>query len=384
MSTLKTSEQFIEDSRKVHGDKYDYSKVEYINDKTKVCIICPIHGEFWQTPRNHIQGKGCRYCQHRSYKYTSEEFIEQAKKVHGDKYDYSKVEYVNNHTKVCIICPIHGEFLQTPNSHLNGNSCKKCGQIKIGNYTRKTTEQFILEAKEIHGDKYDYSKVEYVNANTKVCIICPIHGEFMQSPHKHINGKRGCSKCNGGVKSDLKTFIKLSKEIHDNKYDYSKVKYINANTKVCIICPMHGEFFQTPHNHINGRCGCPKCRQSKMESEIICFLTDNNIKFEYQKKFKWLGRLSLDFYLPEYNIAIECQGEQHFEPIKHFGGENKFNKTKERDNKKIKLCEDYGLSLLHYTNLNNVEESDIYYKLFKTKELLLEEILKHEKVYNIT
>ena len=122
-------------------------------------------------------------------KLSTEEWIQKAKKVHGDKYDYSKVKYYNAHTKVCIICPIHGEFWQTPASHLMGNACPKCG-----GKTKLNTDKFIHRAKEIHGDKYDYSKVEYINATTKVCIICPIHGEFWQTPAKHLSGK-GCKKC---------------------------------------------------------------------------------------------------------------------------------------------------------------------------------------------
>ena len=172
MTKKMTNSEFIAKARKIHNEKYDYSKVEYINNRTKVCIICPIHGEFWQTPNAHLNGQDCPKCKGK-IKLTLEKFIEKAKKVHGDKYDYSKVEYINNHTKVCIICPIHGEFWQTPQHHLKGVGCPKC----YGNF-RKTTEQFIEEARKVHGDKYDYSKVEYVNATTKVRIICPKHGEF--------------------------------------------------------------------------------------------------------------------------------------------------------------------------------------------------------------
>ena len=121
---------------------------------------------------------------------TTEQFIEKAKQIHGNKYDYSKVEYVNNHTKVCIICPEHGEFWQTPNSHLNGNGCSSCKGLK-----KLTTKEFIERAKQVHGNKYDYSKTIYVNKRTKVCIICPIHGEFYQTPHNHVYQKQGCPEC---------------------------------------------------------------------------------------------------------------------------------------------------------------------------------------------
>ena len=122
----------------------------------------------------------------------TKEFIAKAKAVHGDKYDYSKVNYVNSFTKVTIICPKHGEFEQTPNLHLKSQGCPNC----YGN-KKMTIEEFIKRAKEVHGDKYDYSKVKYVNALTKVTIICPIHGEFEQTPAKHLLGIRERKKFTG-------------------------------------------------------------------------------------------------------------------------------------------------------------------------------------------
>ena len=190
----KTTEQFIKEAKAIHGDKYDYSKVNYKGCFEKVCIICPIHGEFWQTPAMHLSGQGCSKCCGRKRK-TKEEFIEDAKKVHGNKYDYSKVNYVNNKTKVIITCPIHGDFLQRPDRHLFGCGCNKCGYDNTAEKCKTSLEDFIKRAKEIHGDKYDYSKVVYVNNHTKVCIICPIHGEFWQTPRTHLMG-RGCPICN--------------------------------------------------------------------------------------------------------------------------------------------------------------------------------------------
>ena len=150
-------------------------------------------------------------------------FINKAKKVHGDKYDYSKVDYVNSQTKVCIICPEHGEFWQTPAEHVRGKSCPLCANIKRGSKKRLTIEEFINKAKKVHGNKYDYSKVEYKNASTKVCIICPEHGEFMQIPMAHINGE-GCPKCAGKMLK-TEDIIKKFKQVHGWKYDYSKVEY---------------------------------------------------------------------------------------------------------------------------------------------------------------
>ena len=187
-----------------------------------------------------------------TYTYAKENFIHSAHKIHGDKYDYSKVVYKNNKTEVCIICPIHGEFYQTPNSHLKGRGCPICGGTK-----KLTKEDFITKAKEIHGDKYDYSKVVYKNNKTEVCIICPIHGEFYQTPKNHLSG-RGCPKCSGNKKYTKEDFVQESSKVHGNKYDYSKVVYKNNKTEVCIICPIHGEFYQAPKNHLSGQ-GCPIC-----------------------------------------------------------------------------------------------------------------------------
>ena len=192
---------------------------------------------------------------------TTEQFIEKARKVHGDKYDYSKVEYTNSKTKVCIICPEHGEFWQTPNNHLKGQGCHICGRIKTGDIYRFNINDLIKRFKQIHGDEYRYEKVNYTNMHTNITITCPKHGDFLQTPHNHLKGA-GCPECYNerkrGNHAYQEFFLKKAKEVHGNKYDYSNVKYINSRTKVLINCPIHGNFEQTPGNHIDG-CGCPKC-----------------------------------------------------------------------------------------------------------------------------
>ena len=308
---------------------------------------------------------------------TKEQFIEKAIKIHGNKYDYSKVEYKNNKTKVCIVCPIHGEFYVKPNNHLNGNECPVCGAEKRKNTLRNklgiTKNEFVKRTIKIHGNKYDYSKVEYKNIDTKVCIVCPIHGEFWQSPYMHLKGQ-GCPKC-GFESNRLKQknttneFIERATEIHCDKYDYSKVEYNNNKTKVCIVCPIHGEFWQLPSDHIRGH-GCPYCNESKLEKDIRLLLSDKNIKFKHHasnEDFGWIGRKHLDFYLPDYNIAIECQGEQHFKSVKHFGGNKKYEKRKLNDQTKKELCEKNGITLLYYTNFLCEESKNM---CFSTNEIL--------------
>ena len=288
------------------------------------------------------------------------EFIWKAIQKHGYRYDYRKVNYINNKTKVCIICPEHGEFWQTPDSHLRGNGCSKCGRIICGNVLTLAIEDFVQKAKEIHGYKYDYSKVEYKGVKTKVCIVCPEHGEFWQTPDNHINQKQGCPICGGSKKLVKNDFIDKAKEIHGNKYDYSKVDYINNKTKVCIVCPEHGEFWQKPNDHLNGN-GCPKCTESKLECLIRKKLEYNNISFIYEYKPLFLktdnGQQSIDFYLPDYNIGIECQGIQHFKPIKWFGGENKYFYTISMDKRKKKLCDKENVMLLYYVFDENYSDN---------------------------
>lgn len=296
-------------------------------------------------------------------KYTTEEFIERARKVHGDKYDYSKVEYIKSDINVIITCPIHGDFSQAPREHLRGQGCSECSNCK-----KKTTERFIEEARKVHGDKYDYSKVEYVNNHTNVTIICPIHGEFPQTPDKHLHGQ-GCSKCSKKKKKTTEEFIREAKLKHREKYNYSKVNYVNNWTDVDIICPIHGIFPQNPKAHLNG-CGCPKCNSSHLENEIRIFLKEKNIVFNEQYKPIWLKPLSLDFYLLEFNIAIECQGEQHFKGWN--GNKESLKEITERDNKKRQLCEENGIQLLYYSNLN----IEYPYNVYENKKELLNEIRK--------
>ena len=368
-----TRNDFINKANLIHNNKYDYSKVEYVNSSTKVCIICPKHGEFWQTPRNHLIGQGCPLC-NGTFKLTNQEFIEKANLIHNNKYDYSKVEYVNSSTKVCIICPKHGEFWQTPHHHLNGHGCSKCRNENNGDRRRHNTEDFIRKSKSIHGEKYNYDKVNYVNSYSKVCIICPEHGEFWQSPYVHIQGHE-CPECAKikrakNNKHSIDEFIQKSKLIHGDKYDYSKVEYINSHTKVCIICPEHGEFWQRPCCHTNLRQGCPFCNESQSEMEIEQILCEHKILYIRQKRFDWLGKMSLDFYLPNYGIAIECQGKQHFESVDYFGGNESLENTKERDLRKKQLCEKHNIKILYYANY-------IYpfpYNVFNDKNTLISEI----------
>lgn len=433
MSMRLTTHEFIERSEKVHNHRYDYSKVNYVNRNTKVCIICPEHGEFWQNPEHHLKGHGCPHCANTT-RLTIEEFIKRARKKHGNRFDYSKVNYIDSHTDICIICPEHGEFWQKPYCHLSGNGCPKCAQLaRKQNYKKYTTESFIEKAKKVHGNKYGYSKVEYKGIKYKIVIICPIHGEFLITPDNHLRGQ-GCPKCSKlynytteeyveklkekygdeydysitqyvNVKTKIKyicpkhgiieqlpgnhmrygcplcgkeegikairnkttteNFIIKARKIHDNKYDYSNVKYINGYTEVEIICPIHGVFRQKPNKHLCGQ-GCPICKESHLEKKIRSYLKDKNITYIYEYKPKWLkngkGQKSIDFFLPDFNIGIECQGEQHLHNV-HMKYAVDFNALLKRDEEKYYLSLENGVQIVYFLSekyLKYVDCSDIY------------------------
>lgn len=277
------------------------------------------------------------------------EFISRSKKVHGNKYDYSKSIYIDSTQPIKIICPVHGEFNQTAQSHYGKKyGCQKCS------VDNQKNDNFISDAKKIHGDKYDYSLVEYKNNKVKVKIICPIHGIFKQRPNDHtIKNRGGCYKCGKDNMSNKsrktnELFIKQSTDIHGGKYDYSLVEYTNCNNKVKVICKKHGVFNQTPIEHLSG-CGCPKCKSSKGELSTREWLDKHNFNYIYQHKFddcKNIGKLVFDFYLPEYNLCIEYDGEQHYKEKSFFGGEDGLRKTQMRDKIKDKYCVDNNILLL--------------------------------------
>jgi len=360
---------FIRKALRKHGDKYDYSNVIYINNRTNVEIICRVecHGSFWQTPSHHLRGQGCSICRG-CQKLTTEKFIEKSNNVHGiGTYDYSKVKYINSHTKVEIICPKegHGSFWQTPNSHLNGNGCSSCSGNK-----KSTTEEFIEKANEVHGKgTYNYSKVKYINNYTEVIIICPIHGDFKQTPTNHLKGE-GCPICADKKRiesktSNLEEFINKANEKHGiGTYNYSESNYINAKTPIKIICQKHGEFWQTPYAHLQGE-GCPTCSESKGERKIRLFLIEHNIEFEREKRFNDCRDslpLPFDFYIPQYNLCIEFDGVQHFVPwsFTHKSTEKErlknLKKVQSRDEIKTEYCKNKGINLLRLNNIKTVDK----------------------------
>jgi len=332
----KTQQQFIKESIEVHSKKYDYSKVLYVNSKVKVTIICPTHGEFEQSPIHHIKGQGCKHCAvietHNKQRLSNTDFIKKAKKVHGNKYDYSLTNHVRLGDKVTIICPIHGKFEQTSGNHLSGKGCKYCGGT-----TKMDTKLFIEKAKKIHGDKFEYSKVVYFDSRTKVIITCPIHGDFEQTPNNHLSKSNGCYKCLNTC-YDTESFVTKTKTVHNNKYDYTKVDFKNSRTKVIITCPIHGDFEQIPTSHINGY-GCYKCGNNLSKNEINILNYIKGLGFNpIHKDRRLLKNKEIDILIPELKIAIEYNG-LYWHSEEYLDIEYHLTKTE--------LCESLGYKLIH-------------------------------------
>lgn len=311
-------EDFLKKAKLMHGNKYDYSKSIYKNNRTKLIINCPIHGDFLQLPFLHMQGSGCRKCsdlkRSNNAKMSHEDFINKAKEIHGDKYDYSETIYKSADENVIIICPKHGKFEQKRAKHIYlRRGCPECAVIKSAKKRSLSTKLFINKAKEIHGDKYDYSLVNYVNAHKKVDIICAEHGVFSQQPSNHLFGW-GCNTCGhfltgASKRHDQNDFIEKCKKIHGVKYDYSKTEYKLDRIKVIITCPIHGDFEQVPNAHLRGS-GCPRC-VNKAEGEVAEIL---NELFVVHRNYNIENKL-FDFFLPEKNLIIERDGEQHYPKI---------------------------------------------------------------------
>ncbi len=346
-TNIKTNSEFIEEANKIHKDKYDYSLVEYKNNKTKIIIKCPIHGEFEQVPNSHLQGCGCKKCgdiyRDRIYKpkYTTSEFIEEAKSIWGDKYDYSLVNYVNNRIKVKII--YDGIiYEQRPSLHLKHPPEYFLNQ-----------EIFLIKAKRKWGDKYDYSLVDFKTTKEYIKVIYE-NRIYDQLPSNHL--KYAPELVNSKT---LDEFIKESNEIHNNKYSYDKSVYVNDRTLLTITCPIHGDFKQKPHIHTRG-CGCKKCSDSFGEKRISKFLDDYNINYYKEHKFEDcvnIYPLRFDFYIPFMRTCIEFDGIQHFEPIEFFGGEESFKRLKQNDSIKTQYCEENYIDLIRikYTQVDDIE-----------------------------
>lgn len=283
---------------------------------------------------------------------TQEEFIKRAQ-VKNPNVNFSNSIYVNTRTEVYAECPKHGSFSYLPKAFMHGTVCPECAR-------EERQKTFIEKANKIHGDKYIYDFIHYTNNDTPVEFICPEHGSFWSAPCDHLKGY-GCGWCSGKQKHTTETWISKVKNLYNGKYSFEHVNYIDNKTKVLVTCSEHGDFDVWPTNFMKEKSGCPMCKNtsqnllySKLQKEFP------NIKIEEEARPQWLGLQRFDIYFPDYNIAVEYDGIQHFTPVEHFGGKLAFDKIKVLDSRKEQRCKEnncilirvkYNYSEQEYSNL---------------------------------
>ena len=312
-------QEFLQRAHSVHGDRYGYDFVpDTLRVGDRIEVECPEHGVFIALVKDLLGGHGCPSCgKVRSASrrtWSTEKFVEEARKVHGDKYDYSKSVYVKQSVGVTITCPLHGDFVQTPRKHIRGQGCRKCGDDKKSRDCSIGMEEFVRRSKEKFGDKFDYSEVLYRNNKEKVRIKCPVHGWFEMSPSAHLNSKTGCRKCGCEATKARRLqsrgyIVSKSKEVHGDKYGYDNFDYVNWHTPSYVTCPLHGDFLVHCSNHISNKSGCPKCshKVSRWEEGVLDFISSLGVECEASNR-DVLGGMEIDIYLPQHRIGIECDG----------------------------------------------------------------------------
>lgn len=248
----KKLRKWIKKIKLQHNNSYDYSKVECKIGNKPITVTCKIHGDFSIKPLQHVKGTGCKECSKRGGM-TQTEWIEKAKQVHNNVYDYSKVKYESVRSRVIITCKKHGDIDIIALSHLNGSKCIKC----IGRYIM-TQDEWIEKANQVHNNKYDYSKTKYERTRTNITITCREHGDFEIMSRFHTDGM-GCRKCTKNFCMTQNEWIEKANQVHNNIYDYSKTKYKRTNDIVIITCKEHGDFEVIARFHLKGSC-CKKCR----------------------------------------------------------------------------------------------------------------------------
>ena len=336
-----TTEEFIAKARKIHGDLYDYSMTEYVKTDENVEIGCLVfdHGIFPMTPSNHTHKtnpQGCPQCGRekaaKSRTVSNEEFKRRVREIHGDEYDLSVTVYNGARKDVSLICRKHGLFTLKA-MDITGekkSGCRLCGIERRGRARRISKEEFLRRAEKVHGNKFDYSEIEYVDLNTKIRIVCQFHGPFDQTPEKHLVSDYGCFDCSYEQRWERRkdrvtteVFIRRAQKKHGLRFDYSLAEYIHTNTEVEIICPDHGLFSQSPANHLNNRFGCGKCAAAAGFGYIKWTTT------EFIEKARLIHGDWYDYSLVDYvnsltDVKIICPDHGPFEqaPSSHINTES--------------------------------------------------------------
>jgi hypothetical protein len=371
---------FIAKARLVHEDKYTYPEQEYTSYRGKLRIVCSDHGEFLQSAEHHLSGKGCSKCgQKRSDDAKRDSlsvFITKARTVHGDRYTYPEQEYKNNLTKIKILCPDHGEFTQTPGSHLRGATCYTCGRAVAADKIRGELSEFIEKARSVHGDEYEYPDQKYIDSTKKLKIICKHHGVFKKTRLMHLAGA-GCPRCARDTKDAIRRgtweqFVIDAKAIHGEAYIYPDQAYNNAATDVRIVCRIHGEFSQLPHNHMQGK-GCHKCSfygSSKGEKALAEYFSDYGPKCNFRiglsktpYRITRTGNpparsMELDVYFKSRNLAVEYNGL-------YWHGEERLGRLYHIE--KMNICNAMGIDLIQIFEDEWLYKPDIVKSIISTR-----------------
>jgi len=300
---------------------------------------------------------------------TTEEFVKRAKKVHGDKYDYIKSVYEGSDSKIEIVCKKHGSFFQRARNHTDGRGCHECAEIDRLEYKTKALKDVLSDFKRVHRGKYSYEKANYVNSKKNIIVSCPEHGDFSQLPTHHLKGS-GCPKCRDEQTSvrHSKTqddFIKQAISIHGDKYNYSKTIVSGSHNFLTVTCPKHGDWKVLQTNHLSGY-GCPKCLH-KAEGRICEYILKKNILIrEFRIKSK-----RYDFFLPDFNLIIERDGEQHYKDVQIKGAAIKVKAQQTNDKLKTKMAKDAGFKIARIP----------YWLTKKEEEIEIENILAGKPTY---
>lgn len=313
-----------------------------------------------------------------------DKFIEECKKVHNGKYDYSITTYSGSKNNIEYICPKHGVITQNAHSHKTGHGCRYCAIEENHNKSRYTLEDFIKRMRKVHGDKYDFSQAEYIGSQEEITLICHEkdaleneHGAFSRKPYSLLQG-HGCPKCNGRNKT-TELWVAEAKRIYpEGLYSYEHTVYESARGKVTITCKKHGDFDIPARDFLSGH-GCPKCQMPSLEVMLEKELQNVGIKYEWQKKFDWLGGMSLDFYIEDMNIAIECQGVQHFEDKEFFNKRESLSERVERDLRKRRLCKENNIELIYFLENQYLKYANGENKYFTNVKELLDYILSNKE-----
>ena len=295
MSAKKTKEVVIQEFKDFWGDRFNYEKVEYVDTNTKVTITCSKHGDFALYPYQHKKGVGCYTCGREAAraknlgqrKYTTPDFVNECRAIHGDKYDYTRTEYTHSQAPIIVTCKLHGDFSTSAKDHKAGSGCALCANAQRSVDYRMAHAEWLLKCQELHGNKYEYLS-ESAGHRSIVHIKCPMHGVFEQKAGNHLSGA-GCPKCAKAQSAIDNTitnaeYLSRCKAAHGDTYDYAKTAYTGCYDQVVVTCNKHGDFKQRANVHAQGS-GCPKCRH-RISKPAIAWLES-------------LGVPIIEHYLPD-------------------------------------------------------------------------------------